>query len=102
MRHDGLISVNSGRNLIIVAPEQEFALGEVAERDEIVRAYAGDRLVGVRVMKAGEVGPESRRARERSVVGRPNGGLRCANPPYTLTTTARSRVSRRSRCATMD
>ena len=51
-RHDGLISVNTGRNLIIVAPEREFAVGEVAEEDEIVREFSGDRLVGVRVVKA--------------------------------------------------
>jgi hypothetical protein len=49
-----LISVNSGRNLIIVAPEREFALGEVADQDEIVREYSGERLVGVRVIKAGK------------------------------------------------
>ncbi len=54
LRHDGLICVNSGRNLIIVAPEQDFALGEVAEQDEIIREYSGERLVGVRVVKARE------------------------------------------------
>ena len=58
-RHDGLISVNSGRNLIIVAPEREFAVGEVGDQDEIVREYSGDRLVGVQVIKAGKTTTEA-------------------------------------------
>jgi hypothetical protein len=35
-----------------VAPEGEFPLGEVADRDEIIREFSGNRLVGVRVIKA--------------------------------------------------
>ena len=53
-RHDGSISVNSGRNLIIISAEREFALGELGEQDEIVREYSGDRLTGVSVIKAGK------------------------------------------------
>jgi hypothetical protein len=53
-RHDGSISVNSGRNLIIISAEREFALGELGEQDEIVREYSGDRLSGVSVIKAGK------------------------------------------------
>jgi len=55
-QHDGMISVHTGRNLIVVAPDYEFALGEVGEQDEIIREYCGDRLVSVRVIKAGETG----------------------------------------------
>jgi len=51
-RHDGMISVHSARNMIVVAPEREFALGEVGEHDEIIQEFTGDRLVGVRVIKA--------------------------------------------------
>ncbi len=52
IRHDGIISVHSARNTIVVAPEREFALGEVGDNDEIIREFSGDRLVGVRVIKA--------------------------------------------------
>jgi hypothetical protein len=52
IQHDGMISVHTGRNLIVVAPDGEFALGDVAVEDEIIREFSGDRLVGVRVVKA--------------------------------------------------
>jgi hypothetical protein len=55
VKHDGMISVHSGRNLIIVAPEGEFPLGEVADEDEIIREFSGNRLVGVRVIKAEDI-----------------------------------------------
>ena len=54
VRHDGMISVHSGRDLIVVAPEGEFALGEVAIEDEVIREFSGNRLVGARVIKTGE------------------------------------------------
>jgi hypothetical protein len=53
-RYDGLISVNAGKNCIIVAADCEFAIGAVGDRDEIIREYSGSRLVGVRVIRAGE------------------------------------------------
>ena len=49
-----MISVSSGQNLIVLSPDEEFPLGEVDERDEIIREYAGSRLVGVRLIKAGD------------------------------------------------
>jgi hypothetical protein len=52
VQHDGMISVHTGRNLIVVAPAGEFALGEVAVEDEIIREFSGNSLVGVRVIKA--------------------------------------------------
>jgi hypothetical protein len=58
-RHDGLISVNSGRNLIIVTAEGEFAVDDVGDQDEIVREYSGDRLVRVQVIKAGKTTAEA-------------------------------------------
>jgi hypothetical protein len=54
VQHDGMISVHAGRNLIVVAPDGEFALGDVAVEDEIIREFSGNRLVGVRVIKAGQ------------------------------------------------
>jgi hypothetical protein len=36
----------------MVAPEGEFPLGEVADDDQIVREFSGDRLVSVRLSKA--------------------------------------------------
>lgn len=54
VRHDGMICVYNGRNLLVVSPEAEFTLGEVADQDEIIREYSGNHLVGVRVIKAGE------------------------------------------------
>ena len=52
-QHDGIVSVQSGRTLIVVAPDNEFAFADAGETDEIVREYAGNRLVGVRLVKAG-------------------------------------------------
>jgi hypothetical protein len=57
VRHDGMISVRTGRNLIVVAPEGEFALGDVDVADELIREFSGSRLVGVRVIKAGQTRP---------------------------------------------
>jgi hypothetical protein len=54
-KHDGMISVTSGRNLIVVSFEGEFLLGEVGNDDEIIREYSGNRLVGVRLNKNGDV-----------------------------------------------
>ena len=54
-KHEGIISVQSGRNLLIVSAEGEFPVGEAGEADEIIRDYSGDRLTGVRVVKAGDV-----------------------------------------------
>jgi hypothetical protein len=52
-QHDGTISIQSGRSFIIVSPDSEFPLGEVRDEDEIIREFAGTRLIGVRVVKAG-------------------------------------------------
>jgi hypothetical protein len=52
-KHDGMISVRSGRNLILVTPEGEFPLGDADYDDEVVREYAGNRLVGARLIKSG-------------------------------------------------
>jgi hypothetical protein len=49
--HDGMISVHSGRNLIIVASDGEFPLGEVGNEDEIIREYSGNSLVAARVVR---------------------------------------------------
>jgi hypothetical protein len=53
--HDGMILVGSGRNVIVLSPEDEFPLGEVGDHDEIIREYSGRRLVGVRLVKANDV-----------------------------------------------
>jgi hypothetical protein len=50
-KHDGIISVYSGQNLIVVSLTGEFPLGQVNHNDQIVREYHGDRLVGVRLVK---------------------------------------------------
>ena len=34
--------------------QRDEVLGEIAEQDEIIREYSGDRLVDVRVVRAGE------------------------------------------------
>jgi len=60
-KHDGMISVHSGQNLIVVSFAGEFPLGQVDDNDEIIREYSGDRLVGVRLVKAVDA-----RRRERS------------------------------------
>jgi hypothetical protein len=56
-RHGGLISVRSGRNLIVVAPDRDFPLGEAGPDDEMIREYSGNRLTGVRPVRAGEARP---------------------------------------------
>ncbi len=50
-KHDGMISVYSGQNLIVVSLAGEFPLGQVDHNDQIVREYHGDRLVQVRLVK---------------------------------------------------
>jgi hypothetical protein len=50
-KHDGMISVHSGQTLIVVSLSGEFPLGLVDHNDQIIREYAGDRLVGVRLVK---------------------------------------------------
>jgi hypothetical protein len=50
--HDGMISVQARRNLIIISPDSEFPLGEVGDEDEIIREFAGRRLIRVRLAKA--------------------------------------------------
>jgi len=52
--HDGIISICVGRSMTIVTPEREFPLGDVSDKDQIIREYSGKRLVGVRIVKAGE------------------------------------------------
>jgi hypothetical protein len=64
--HDGMVSVQAGRNMIIISPDSEFLLGEVREEDEIIREFEGRRLVGVRVVKAG--GRPERQAHPKSAV----------------------------------
>jgi hypothetical protein len=53
-KHDGLISVHSGQSLIVLLLTGEFPLGHVDDNDEIIRQYSGDRLVGVRLVKASD------------------------------------------------
>ena len=45
----------AGNRLTLVAPEGEFPLGEVTGDARIVREYSGNRVVGVRIVKAGAV-----------------------------------------------
>lgn len=51
-KHEGTISVHSGRHLIIISREGEFPLGEAHDKDQIIREYSGNRLIGVRLVKA--------------------------------------------------
>jgi hypothetical protein len=54
-KHEGMITVVAGRNVLVVSVEGEFALGQVGETDEIMRDYTGDRLTAVRVKRADSV-----------------------------------------------
>jgi hypothetical protein len=53
-KHGGMISVHSGHNLIVVLPGGEIPLGQADDKDEIIREYLGDQLVGVRLVKAAD------------------------------------------------
>jgi len=50
--HDGTLIVCVGSKMTIVAPEGEFPLGEISDDDQIIRELSGQKLVGVRVVKA--------------------------------------------------
>lgn len=53
-KNNGMISVRSGRDSIVLSAEAEFPIGEVGDQDEIIHEYSGERLVGVRLVKAGD------------------------------------------------
>lgn len=54
IRHEGIILVHSSRHTTLIAPDGEFALGEIAENDEIVQEFSGESIVSARLIRAGE------------------------------------------------
>jgi hypothetical protein len=52
VQYDGLIAVYGKRTWIVVSPDGEFPIGDASHKDELIREYAGNRLVGVRIAKA--------------------------------------------------
>ena len=52
--HDGSLYVIVGKKSTLVTPDDEFPLGEVADDEVIVKEMSGQRVRGVRVIKASE------------------------------------------------
>ncbi len=52
--HDGSVYIIVGKHSKLVTPDREFDLGEVQTDEIIVKEMVGQRVVGVRVMKAAE------------------------------------------------
>lgn len=51
----GTVLVCIGTREILVAPEGEFPLGDVAPDDRIAREFSGGKLIGVKVIKAADL-----------------------------------------------
>jgi hypothetical protein len=55
-RHDVTVLVITGDQMTLITPGREFHLGRVGEDERIVRELEGRRVVGAKVLRAGQLG----------------------------------------------